>query len=489
MSSLTDYAPISCWIHNKKVYELIEKTFEIVDVIHLNLSPEIKLKKLRELYSPHTVHANDQRVTSQDIVKIFIVKLTNPSIEIKSRNEHIDIPLYVDLVRFKERARALACKGQHAAAVIHTPDWLNESNHFLKVFDLKNWNVIDSKVGRGSGECRFFKVDELMTVRWLEKPRIVAPRTLKRVEDSPHFHYIIGNKHYYESYIKDIDTIHDPKARKFGKVDVFPGGFNSMLKKLKSDIHKIENILVYRHPKLNVDIIYDGAHRCSIYRANNIKYIRGSYIDPSTEEGLLFDNYYVHEHYYEFEKVMHELDRNNIRYTIIRGYKTLPQTPDSDLDIVCHPEDFRQLHDIFKDNFIMLNQEYFKIENIKCEYAQFRTNGIPDHRIKNTYFHIDIYNGCFTTLKHKINLGQKFLETMFENSLRKNCYYVPDSTHEYFLLLVRMLLDCSKVKSKHLEYLKNIAPVDKVALLGMCNYIKDINIRNYFLNSIVDLKF
>ena len=53
---------------------------------------------------------------------------------------------------------------------------------------------------------------------------------------------------------------------------------------------------------------------------------------------MFSENYYIHDHFFDFEKTMMELNDNNIRYTIIRGYKKLPITPDSDLDIVCHPD-------------------------------------------------------------------------------------------------------------------------------------------------------
>ena len=41
-----------------------------------------------------------------------------------------------------------------------------------------------------------------------------------------------------------------------------------------------------------------------------------------------------------------ELNRNNIRYVISRGFKNLPQSPDTDIDLVCHPHDYQKLDSI-----------------------------------------------------------------------------------------------------------------------------------------------
>ena len=47
-----------------------------------------------------------------------------------------------------------------------------------------------------------------------------------------------------------------------------------------TDLQKIPNVLILKHPKLNVDIIWNGLHRCSIFRANNIEYIWNLLLTP-----------------------------------------------------------------------------------------------------------------------------------------------------------------------------------------------------------------
>lgn len=468
MGDIVEYAPLTCWVENQRVYDLIKNTFDVVDEIDLDLTFEEKYRKISELYHPHLVKKTDQRVTSNDKIKVFIIKLTNPNVEIMSRREHKNKPMYVDLVAFKRRARLLRENTQGAASVLHTPDWLNESNHFFKVFGMKKWNM-----------TKYFKIEDLMGVIWLEPGGYPwSPRVLKKVNETPHYHYITGDKKYYESY----STYED-----FGRsLDTF----DKMIETIpNTDLQKIPNVLILKHPKLNVDIIWNGLHRCSIFRANNIEYIRGIYCSHRKGKNMFSENYYIHDHFFDFEKTMMQLNDNNIRYTIIRGYKKLPITPDSDLDIVCHPDDLVKLKSIFDKNLNKKNELFFEINSKKCTYLQYTTDRIPNKKISNTHFHLDVYDGCFTTGKYKLSFDYNFLNMLFSNRIKKDSYYIADTSYEYFLLLVRMLLDCSRIKRKHIDYLKELGNVDDTIILQLCEYITDTNVRNYFIESIKKHKF
>ena len=57
-------------------------------------------------------------------------------------------------------------------------------------------------------------------------------------------------------------------------------------------------------------------------------------------------NIYVHDHANDFQMTIDELNINNIRYVIFRGFKNLPQSPDTDIDLVCHPHDYQKLDSI-----------------------------------------------------------------------------------------------------------------------------------------------
>ena len=117
MGDIVEYAPLTCWVENQRVYDLIKNTFDVVDEIDLDLTFEEKYKKISELYHPHLVKKTDQRVTSNDKIKVFIIKLTNPNVEIMSRREHKNKPMYVDLVAFKQRARLLR---ENTQSVLHS---------------------------------------------------------------------------------------------------------------------------------------------------------------------------------------------------------------------------------------------------------------------------------------------------------------------------------------------------------------------------------
>ena len=52
---------------------------------------------------------------------------------------------------------------------------------------MKKWNM-----------TKYFKIEDLMGVIWLE-PVVMKP-SFKKVNETPHYHYITGDKKYYESY-------------------------------------------------------------------------------------------------------------------------------------------------------------------------------------------------------------------------------------------------------------------------------------------------
>ena len=63
-----------------------------------------------------------------------------------------------------------------------------------------------------------------------------------------------------------------------------------------TEIHRIHPVLILKHPDLNVDIVWNGLHRCSILYANQNEYILGSYVSYKKARNMFSENYYVNEH-------------------------------------------------------------------------------------------------------------------------------------------------------------------------------------------------
>ena len=108
-----------------------------------------------------------------------------------------------------------------------------------------------------------------------------------------------------------------------------------------------------------------------------------------------------------------QLEKNNLRYVIIRGFNKLQITPDKDLDIVCHPEDLDKVKDIMLKELHLMNSKIIQIGLEKVNYVQFKTKNIPNNLIKNTYFHIDIYDNINTNDNVYMNMKKTILEIIF----------------------------------------------------------------------------
>lgn len=329
--------PICCWQTDKAFSELVTKSFNVIDKVVLDYDASTKLELLSNLYHPHIIEPTDIRVTADTKITIFVIRLSNPKIEIGSRNEHINKPLYVDLISFKQSTRY---KLLIPYTVFHTPDTMKEANDCFKVFGIE-------------------------------------------------------------------------------------------------------------------------------------KYI----------------NKYVHDHFYDFDKTMIDLDTTGVRYVIIRGFTELPYSPDTDIDLICHPDDLDKLHNVFMRRLNMIQTRKIQINDTSCKYIQYKTKRSPRADIKNTYFHIDVYDNCFTFYNKKVILPNAFLNELFKSRVKNDSYYIPNPDHEYFLLLMRVVLECEYVKKKHSDRLNKLKQsITESELLKNINFIEDRNIKDYFVSEICSKK-
>ena len=362
-----EFVQLCCWVEDQKVFNLIREKFKVVEEVVLDYDASTKLELLSNLYHPHIIEPTDTRVTTNSKITIFVIQLVNPKIEIMSRAEHKNKPMYSDLVSFKEFARTQGTNGVKPWVVLHAPDWLNEANHCFRVFNLTNY----------INKYKYFKSTDNLYVRGMELP---------------------SEKN--KTITNNTDT-------------------------------------------------------------------------------------YIHDHFYDFEQTMVDLEKQKIRYVVIRGFKKLPQTPDTDIDLVCHPDDYDKLHNIFLKRLSVIESRHTKINAKSCKYTQYKTNRLPRKDIANTYFHIDVYDSCFTFYIKKVLLPDIFLTTLFENRIKKDSYYIPSPDHEYFLLLMRIVLECKDIKPKHIERLNELEQtINKDELFKLVKFIENENIRDYFLSEV-----
>lgn len=450
-----EFVPIILWKNDKGLYDIIKNEFNIVDTFSFTFNENNLRKKLEELYYPHKISIDDSRIKSKNI-KILILEMKDPIYKIGSRNEHKNKPLNQTIIEFKENTRK-----KYNFTFFHSADFLNESQHTYKIFDIKKY--ITNEL--------FINIDDLRGVIWLNK--ISDKYCLKNITETPHYLYLNDQKEYYEKYVTEIDNLHSTNI------------YNSLITSINSDKININNITisVSYHTDINKYVILDGFHRSCIYLNNNINYIKCRLTNQN--QFLNLKNRYAHEHYFDFEKTMIELEKNNVRYVIIRGFNKLPITPDTDLDIVCHPEDLDKVKDIMLKELHLMNSKIIQIGLEKVNYVQFKTKNIPNNLIKNTYFHIDIYDNIFFFYEKKICMS-KLLHKLFDNRIKYMMkFYIPTPEFEYFLLLIRICFDLGFLKDKHKYRLIELIP-DVKNENNLFNYLNDME-KTHLLLKINDL--
>jgi len=460
-----EYASICCWEENETVFQIIKNKFKIKEEVQLQLSVDEKLVLLRKLYHPHNVRHTDPRVQSKSKITIFVLELRSPKIKIISRREHKNKPMYEELIEFKEYIRGVGTSQKSKRMVVcHMPDWLNEANHFFEVFGLHKY----------INKNKYYMIDELKGIIFLDDKGGWRNLMINKINETPHYKYARGDKTDYIKYVHNID-----KKRSFDK-------FDQMIKTVPESLSSLPPILLCRDFDGTTLKIWDGLHRASILHASGHLYVKG--YEKSAEECRNCNNAkntYVHDHDADFQMTIDELNSNNIRYVITRGFKNLPQSPDTDIDLVCHPDDYQKLDSIFLKRLQLKHSKKLVIDSTECKYVQYITTKEPRKDIANTYFHIDVYDHCYTFYIKKVLMDFKFLDALFSKRIKKDFYFIPSAEHEIFLLLMRMILECKTIKRKHTERISELIPTaNRENIIEMFNEIKNDEIRSYFTNKV-----
>ena len=87
-------------------------------------------------------------------------------------------------------------------------------------------------------------------------------------------------------------------------------------------------------------------------------------------------------HFEKFDRFIEELNSNKVKYVIIRGYWQLPVTPDTDLDVVFHPDSY--------DKMLSIIEKYWDRNLRDCPQLEIESSILPiiDSSLISTYFQI-----------------------------------------------------------------------------------------------------
>jgi hypothetical protein len=421
---------IIVWKSNENLINLIETTFcdRIILKTERNITGEFRRKLINELYYPIIPENNDERYYQTQNITIFLIKI-NPSSKFMWRTEGYRL-CNTELLEFKLKHRQ-----NFSHLEFHCSDNITECNKSIQLFNLDyttNLEIIDVDnlyhFIHGFAETN----DECYSLRKFS----IVP-----ISESPVVKYLQGYKDVYLSQSKIFIPREEAILHHFND-------YNS--EKIISEIKvvKVDNKYV----------VCDGMHRSSILYFYGNRKILVKIVDNISEPNAARFYPYISDvdfpkeikksHWDSLYRLIFELNNQQIKWIIIRGFRKMPTTADTDLDIVIHPSDYDKFSNIISE-FVKLG--YFRINHTNTEYkhshkklyySAYSTIGNDGDYISNNCFQLDIYNNLFFFDNNNgICLTDGFIDELFKYKLVKNNLVIPHIHFELLILLYRIYVD------------------------------------------------
>jgi hypothetical protein len=208
------------------------------------------------------------------------------------------------------------------------------------------------------------------------------------------------------------------------------------------------------------------------------------------------NNLKIRTHKECYNHILNTFNRNNIKFVIIRGFRYLPVKPDTDLDIIIHPESYKKFIDIYsklrENNLIIVRNTERYIENTKEVFYTplFTASHLKEgNHLPGRYYRFDTYSDLFFYKdgegkgKNAIICNQLFKKYLFDNLIKVDNYYIPNPISEIILLIYRNLYDKrSNWSVKHINRINELLlSINKEEFNKICHYCftSDKNIYEY----------
>lgn len=216
------------------------------------------------------------------------------------------------------------------------------------------------------------------------------------------------------------------------------------------------------------------------YNSLNLQYDCKNYFRSMS---ILQNKLNTHKECYNY--ILNELNINNIKFVIIRGFKYLPLKPDTDLDIIIHPDSYNKFSEIYSklknDNLIRIQPSEKYIENDKEVFYTplFTSNQLKEgEHLPGNYYRFDTYSDLFFYKdgegigKNAITCNQLFKKYLFDNLIKIDNYYIPNPISEIILLIYRNLYDKrSNWSGKHINRINELLlSINKDEFNKICYY-------------------
>ena len=429
-----DFQVIITWNSNPEFIKIVEKTFENQIVLReeIKLVGEERAKAINDLYHPIHVPHNSTRCTSVEPITLFMVKMA-PKYKYMMRTEGYLLCNSI-ILDFKTQYRK-----EFDFNTFHCSDSIEETKKALKVFGLEKHIPPHDIV----------PIEKIYTIIHLND----GYYNIVPMSNDVTVQHLIGYDVNFLHQKFNLINPYDPKVR-----IIQPSTLNYISSLLDfGQEHDLCKIIAFKYKDKH--LIVDGKHRaCFLYFKGNrhIFLHEGSRpcSDEIIEKSLRETSFTAHLE--NLHKFIYALHSRKIRFVVIRGFKTMPKTADTDLDLVIHPDDYQTFliftKEYIANNIIAFNVEKsFKHEFYPAWYRAFRTVGTLDDFLTNKDYQFDTYNHVFFFDKDQaVILNKEFLDYLFDNRKLKDFLYIPNELSEMVMLLCRTYIDLNgNWKDKH----------------------------------------
>tara|TARA_R100000278_G_scaffold53389_1_gene44755 strand:+ start:240 stop:1061 length:822 start_codon:yes stop_codon:yes gene_type:complete len=246
---MKEYHAFCLWREHKELRELIYKSFKVVESKKYDLAPEVRAKKVRDIYEIFIV-GEDERIWSKHPIEIIVVEVdAEYGIRTTGGTKNTRF-VNTEVFDFKTNSRKkLGINFRY----IHATDHVLESNKVFKSFELPQYIT----------DFTMVNLREARAVKWHVNPFKLGLKAYENTEnydflkitECPHYNFLQGQKDEYLKYVKKIDTVHSDADRYRKLIEKFDyKKYNSSEKKDLIQVSYIDE----------KPVIIDGLHRASI---------------------------------------------------------------------------------------------------------------------------------------------------------------------------------------------------------------------------------
>ena len=476
MSKKVDRQVIIAWNSNAEFVKKVEETFQndIILKIEIQLTHEERVDKINQIYSPIHVPHNSARCNYKEPLTLFVVQM-EPKYKYFLRTEGY-LLCNSTILEFKTKYRK-----QFHFELFHCSDSIEEAKKALSVFNLDGY--ANNHLNGYTTSCYIVPVDFLYHIRHIADQSI----QINKLRDCVSAQHLIGysvdelDSKYNLLIVDGYHVVNEKTLDYFSKIIDF------------NQEHPFCQIMAYKHSD-NQYVIVDGKHRSALlhFRGDRHIFVRGATPPCSSKEIDQYTNHTtVVSHLDNFHRVIYSLHNSNIRFVVIRGFKTMPKTADTDLDIVIHPDDYQkfleEMQKHLSNGTLLFNVEKPYSHGAESVwYRAYRTTGIYNNFLSNKGYQLDTYGTVFFfgPQDQAVILTKEFIDYLFSNKQKFHNLYIPNALSEMILLFCRTYIDLGgswKLKHRNrFDELRHKFNIDKEQFFNKLKVSLDQNYSQLF---------